>query len=109
MLQRSKQRTLRGYLHGNYTTKAKGHDADIGVKTYQGKNKDGSVWEKVKTWFSLLAASYWDANYKLPVAFSITKVSDDPGGFEKIEKLQDTFKGRRVHPGCEVTLVGKAL
>ena len=26
-------------------------DADIGVKEYKGKNKDGSVWKKVKTWF----------------------------------------------------------
>jgi hypothetical protein len=58
-------------------------DADIGVKTYQGKNKDGSVWEKVKTWFKYRLHLIVDANYKLPVAFSITKASDDPGGFEK--------------------------
>ncbi len=27
------------------------HEADYGTKTYRGVNKDGTSWEKVKTWF----------------------------------------------------------
>jgi hypothetical protein len=50
-------------------------DADIGVKTYKGKNKDGSVWEKVKTWFGYKLHLIIDANYELPVVFSVTKAS----------------------------------
>jgi hypothetical protein len=50
-------------------------DADIGVKTYKGKNKNGSVWEKVKTWFGYKLHLIVDAKYELPVAFSVTKAS----------------------------------
>jgi hypothetical protein len=50
-------------------------DADIGVKEYKGKNKDGSVWKKVKTWFGYKLHLIVDAKYELPVAFSVTKAS----------------------------------
>jgi hypothetical protein len=50
-------------------------DADIGVKEYKGKKKDGSVWKKVKTWFGYKLHLIVDAKYELPVAFSVTKAS----------------------------------
>jgi hypothetical protein len=50
-------------------------DADIGVKTYKVKNKNGSVWEKVKTWFGYKLHLIVDAKYELLVAFSVTKAS----------------------------------
>jgi len=50
-------------------------DADFGKKTYKGKRKDGSLWEKVKSWFGFKVHLIVDANYELPVGFSVTKAS----------------------------------
>jgi hypothetical protein len=50
-------------------------DANFGVKTYKGKNKDGSVWEKTMSWFGYKLHLIVDANYELPVAFRVTQAS----------------------------------
>lgn len=50
-------------------------DADFGVKTYRGVRKDGTLWEKIKSWFGYRIHLIVDANYELPVAFHVTKAS----------------------------------
>jgi len=51
------------------------HDADWGVKTYRGKRKDGTVWEKVVRWFGFELHLLVDATHELPVNYQVTKAS----------------------------------
>lgn len=67
------------------------HEADWGKKTYRGINKDGTNWEKVKTWFGFKLHLVVDANYELPIAKRVTKASlqDTPvikGMFDQLAK-----------------------
>jgi transposase len=50
-------------------------DADKGFKTYRGRRCDGSTWETVKSWFGFKLHLIVDAEYELPVAYSVTKAS----------------------------------
>jgi hypothetical protein len=50
-------------------------DADYGVKKYKGKREDGTTWEKVVSWFGYKLHLVIDADYELPVAFSVTAAS----------------------------------
>lgn len=50
-------------------------DADWGKKTYKGERKDGTKWEKVKSWFGYKLHLIVDSNYELPLAFELTKAS----------------------------------
>ena len=50
-------------------------DADWGTKTYKGKRKDGTVWEKTKRWFGFKLHLIVDAEHELPVAFDMTRAS----------------------------------
>lgn len=50
-------------------------DADWGVKSYRGVRGDGTLWEKVKSWFGYKVHLIVDADYELPVAFEVTKAS----------------------------------
>ena len=50
-------------------------DADKGFKTYRGRRSDGSTWETVKSWFGFKLHLIVDAEYELPVAYSVTKAS----------------------------------
>lgn len=72
-------KAIRSHATGrNKTTKKDGRrdlDADYGVKTYKGKREDGTLWEKVTTWFGYKLHLLVDADYELPVAFSVTKAS----------------------------------
>ena len=64
-------------------------DADKGFKTYRGRRSDGSTWETVKSWFGFKLHLIVDAEYELPVAYSVTKASasDLTVGKEMIEDL----------------------
>lgn len=64
-------------------------DADKGFKTYRGRRSDGSMWETVKSWFGFKLHLIVDAEYELPVAYSITKASasDLTVGKEMIKDL----------------------
>jgi hypothetical protein len=64
-------------------------DADKGIKTYRGTRSDGSTWETVKSWFGFKLHLIVDAEYELPVAYSVTKASasDLTVGKEMIEDL----------------------
>ena len=50
-------------------------DANKGIKKYTGVNEDGTAWEKVVSWFGYKLHLVVDANYELPVAFTVTKAS----------------------------------
>lgn len=50
-------------------------DADWGTKTYKGVREDGSVWEKVKRWFGYKVHLVVDADYELPLAYTVTRAS----------------------------------
>lgn len=50
-------------------------DADTGVKSYRGQREDGTVWEKIKYWFGYKLHLIVDADYELPVAFTVTPAS----------------------------------
>jgi len=50
-------------------------DADVGVKSCRGQQEDGSVWEKIKSWFGYKLHLLVDAEYELPVAFTVMKAS----------------------------------
>lgn len=64
--------------------------ADWGVKTYKGKNKDGSLWKKVKKWFGYKLHLIVDANYELPVAYDVTLASaaETPQAKKLIKNLE---------------------
>lgn len=51
------------------------HDADWGVKTYRGKGKDGTAWEKIVRWFGFELHLLVDATHELPVNYKLTKAS----------------------------------
>ena len=51
------------------------HDADWGVKTYRGKRKDGTAWEKVIRWFGFELHLLVDSAHELPVNYRVTKAS----------------------------------
>jgi len=50
-------------------------DADTGAKSYQWQREDGTVWEKIKYWFGYKLHLIVDADYELPVAFTVTPAS----------------------------------
>lgn len=51
------------------------NDGDVGVKTYKGTRKDGTLWEKVKSWFGYRLHLIVDADYELPIAYKVTEAS----------------------------------
>ena len=66
-------------------------DADFGKKVYKGKREDGTLWQKVKSWFGYKLHLIVDVKYELPVAFEITPASSSeiPEGIKLIKKLDD--------------------
>ena len=69
-------------------------DADWGVKSYKGINKDGKLWKKVKSWFGFRLHLIADADAELPVTYEVTKASvgEKPIMNELFAKLN------KVHP-----------
>jgi hypothetical protein len=66
------------------------HDANWGKKTYSGLREDGTVWEKIKSWFGFKLHLIVDANYELPVAMEVTPAShhDVPPMKAMFEKMK---------------------
>jgi transposase len=64
-------------------------DADFGKKQYKGKNKDGTLWEKVVSWFGYKLHLVIDAEYELPIAFEVTAASKSevPQAHKLIDKI----------------------
>lgn len=51
-------------------------DADYGKKTHRSERKDGTVYEKVTSWFGYKLHAIVDALTELPIIFSVTKASE---------------------------------
>lgn len=91
----------------NKNTKEDGRrdlDANTGIKQYSGIREDGTKWEKVISWFGYKLHLVIDADYELPVAFSVTKASapEIPEGKKLIEELAD--KHGEILDRCEYWL-----
>ena len=50
-------------------------EADWGYKTYKGKRADGSIWEKISSWFGYKLHLLVDTTYELPVGYTVTRAS----------------------------------
>lgn len=50
-------------------------DADWGTKTYRGKRKDGSLWEKTTRWFGFKLHLLVDSTHELPTGYRLTRAS----------------------------------
>lgn len=76
-------------------------DADYGKKEYKGTREDGSTWEKIVKWFGYKVHLIVDANYELPIAYSVTKASkpDINEAHEMIEELSQ--KRPEILESCE--------
>lgn len=84
-------------------------DADFGKKVYRGKNKDGTLWEKIKSWFGYKLHLIVDADYELPVAFEVTKASapEEPQAHALITKLNKD--NPEILESCEYLMGDKGL
>lgn len=82
-------------------------DADFGKKTYRGQRRDGTLWEKIISWFGYKLHLVVDAIYELPVSFSVTKasVSDVQEGHKLIERLAE--RQPEIIERCEVLTADK--
>lgn len=69
-------------------------DADFGKKVYRGQREDGTLWEKVVTWFGYKLHLLVDADYELPVAFEVTKASspEAPEAHSLLDKVEKTHQ-----------------
>jgi len=65
-------------------------DADFGRKTYRGRDKDGTLWEKVVSWFGYKLHLLVEADYELPVGYKVTRASaaDNRVAPQLLEDLQ---------------------
>lgn len=69
-------KAIESYAKGTKDSKeSSDRQADWGKKTYKGKRKDGSIWEKIVLWFGYKLHLLVDTTYELPVGYKITKAS----------------------------------
>ncbi len=54
-------------------------DADWGKHVHSGMNNDGTMWQKIKTWFGYKIHLIVDSNYELPIGYKVTKASKAEG------------------------------
>ncbi|MEA3378979.1 MAG: transposase [Nanoarchaeota archaeon] len=66
-------------------------EADWGKKSYKGINKDGTKWEKIKSWFGYNLHLIIDANHEIPLGYKLTKASanDSPHYIPMLEELAE--------------------
>ncbi|MBI4872336.1 MAG: transposase, partial [Candidatus Riflebacteria bacterium] len=69
-------------------------DATWGVKTYRGKRKDGTAWEKVVKWFGFELHLLVDSEHEMPINYKVTTASA-PETTELLPLLQET---KDLHP-----------
>lgn len=69
-------KAVESYAKGTKDSKeSSDRQADWGKKTYKGKRKDGSIWEKIVLWFGYKLHLLVDTTYELPVGYRVTKAS----------------------------------
>jgi len=83
-------------------------DADFGKKTYRGRREDGTLWEKVKSWFGYKLHLVVDADYELPVAYEVSRASraDNESGKRMLDDLEEHHP--QLLEGCEAFMGDKA-
>jgi len=84
-------------------------DANVGKKTYRGRREDGTVWEKVVSWFGYKLHLIVDAVYELPVAFEVTRASasETPQGRSLVKKLKAAHE--ELVKDCQALTADKGL
>lgn len=82
-------------------------DADFGVKTYRGIDKNGKAWEKIKSWFGFKLHLIVEADAELPVAYKVTKASvgEQPIMRELLDQLNQTHP--EIIDRCENIMMDK--
>lgn len=82
-------------------------DADWGKHVHSGVAEDGTVWEKVKSWFGYKLHLIVDARYELPIAFDVTKASaaETPVMHKLFEKVEERHAG--ILDRCEYATADK--
>ncbi|MEW5806156.1 MAG: transposase [Acidobacteriota bacterium] len=78
-------------------------EADWGHKTYRGKRADGSVWEKVLSWFGYKLHLLVDTTYELPVGYRVTKATR--GDIDEMLPMVEEAQEKHFGEGME-TLAG---
>ncbi len=69
-------KAIESYAKGTKDSKESAdRQADWGKKTYKGKRKDGSIWEKIVSWFGYKLHLLVDTRYELPVGYKVTKAT----------------------------------
>jgi hypothetical protein len=67
---------IESYARGKKETQdSSDPEADWGHKTYKGKRADGSIWEKISSWFGYKLHLLVDTTYELPVGYAVTRAS----------------------------------
>lgn len=67
---------IESYARGRKdSTESSDPEADWGYKTYKGKRADGSLWEKITSWFGYKLHLLVDTTYELPVGYKVTRAS----------------------------------
>lgn len=66
-------------------------DANWGVKKYECEDEDGNTYEKLKSWFGYKIHLLIDAEYELPINFTVTKASagEAPQAHKLVEDTAD--------------------
>ena len=69
-------KAIESYARGKKNP-AEGSDpeADWGAKTYKGKGKEGSLWERIVSWFGYKLHLLVDTTYELPVGYRVSRAS----------------------------------
>ena len=84
------------------------HDADWGKRTYKGKTKDGTPWEKTTSHFGYKAHVLVDSRYELPLAYQITtaRPHDLPVGRSLLQQYAQQQPA--LYSSCELLTADRA-
>ncbi|MBU0700541.1 transposase [bacterium] len=76
-------------------------DADWGKKVYHGKREDGTLWEKITSWFGYKVHLLVDTTYELPISYEVTKAS-----VPDIKQLMPLVeKAKNTHPSLQIEIL----
>jgi len=82
-------------------------DADWGKKTYHGRRGDGTLWEKVVTWFGYKIDLLVDTKYEMPISYQVTKASasDTKNLLPLVEEVKE--KHPQIHEDIDTAAADK--
>jgi hypothetical protein len=83
-------------------------NADFGKKRYRGRRKDGTLWEKVASWFGYKLHVIVDAVYELPMSLTVTRASasDVKEGHRLLNQVASQHP--KILDRCEALAMDKA-